>query len=91
MLREGSGSTHLVTKSQLDRETLSSHVVTVLVEDTGDPPERTTAVMTLTLEDVNDNEPVWTSGHGTQFDIFEVQQISLVDSSPGYPTSVGEP
>ena len=29
--------------------------------------------MNLTLSDVNDNEPVWTAGHDTQFNIREVQ------------------
>ena len=69
----GSDSDHLVTKVSLDRERVSVHIVTILVSDAGSPQKNSTAVMTLTLTDVNDNVPVWTAGHGSEFEIFEVQ------------------
>ena len=70
---EGSNSDHLVTVTELDRETRVNHVVRVIVEDGGTSPKRSNvALMNLTLTDVNDNEPIWTAGHGTEFDIEEV-------------------
>lgn len=80
---EGSGSDHLVTIAPLDRETVSNHLVTIIVEDDGGEIMRNdTALMNLTLSDVNDNEPYWTAGHGTVFDIQEVDQtIHLLCSS----------
>lgn len=72
---EGSGGTnsdHLVTVAELDRETLVNHVVMVTVEDGGTIPKSDVAIMNLTLTDVNDNEPLWTAGQGTTFDIREV-------------------
>ena len=69
---EGTNSDHLVTVAELDRETLVNHVVMVTVEDGGTTPKSDVAIMNLTLSDVNDNEPVWTAGHGTTFDIREV-------------------
>ena len=68
----GSESDHLITKLALDREEATTHTVTILVRDAGSPQRNTTAFMTLTVTDVNDNEPIWTAGHGSQFDIFEV-------------------
>ena len=69
----GSDSIHLVTRTSLDRETLASHMVTILVEDGGTNPKRNdSAMVNLTLTDVNDNEPIWTAGHNTHFQIFEV-------------------
>ena len=36
------------------------------------------AMMNMTLTDVNDSEPIWTTGHDTHFDIFEVCVESCV-------------
>ena len=70
---DGSGSDHLVTVAPLDRETASRHLVYITVEDGGEEVVRSDeALMNLTLSDVNDNEPFWTAGHGTVFDINEV-------------------
>ncbi|CAI7993581.1 Protocadherin Fat 4 [Geodia barretti] len=74
----GSDSDHLVTKVSLDRERVSVHIVTILVSDAGSPQKNSTAVMTLTLTDVNDNVPVWTAGQGSEFEIFENVTNSLV-------------
>ena len=74
----GSGSDHLVTTLPLDRETISNHVVTVIVEDGGYPARNDTAIMNLTLSDINDNEPIWTAGHGTEFNIDEVQHSFVI-------------
>ena len=73
MLEGPDGSNdHLVTISELDREANVKYVVQLIVEDSGNPMKNDMAVMNLTLSDVNDNEPVWTAGHGTTFDIAEV-------------------
>ena len=57
---------------------MSSHIVTVLVEDGGTPRKNDTAIISLTLTDVNDNEPTWIAGHGTFFNIQEVQSTSRI-------------
>ena len=73
MLEGPDGSNdHLVTISELDREANVNYVVQLIVEDSGNPMKNDMAVMNLTLSDVNDNEPVWTAGYGTTFDIAEV-------------------
>jgi hypothetical protein len=78
---QGSDSAHLVTLLPLDRETAPNHLVTVVVEDGGTDPKRSdVALMNLTLSDVNDNEPVWIAGHGTQFAVLEnVTGVLVVD------------
>ena len=80
----GSDSDHLVTKVSLDRERVSVHIVTILVSDAGSPQKNSTAVMTLTLTDVNDNVPVWTTGQGSEFEIFEVQFYSVGHDGQDY-------
>ncbi|XP_065908820.1 protocadherin Fat 4-like [Dysidea avara] len=50
----------LITDELLDREAVAAYTFTVLAVDRGDPPMTGSASITITLSDVNDNEPVFT-------------------------------
>ncbi|TGZ60509.1 hypothetical protein CRM22_008469 [Opisthorchis felineus] len=47
----------LLLEGKLDHERASSYFLTVEARDHGDPPLSTTAVVTVTVDDVNDNRP----------------------------------
>ena len=49
----------LMTKITLDRERVEEYRVSVIAKDQGTPPQSSTATVLLTLEDVNDNPPVF--------------------------------
>ena len=49
----------LITDDLLDRETVAAYTFTVMAVDRGDPPMTGSASVTITLSDVNDNEPVF--------------------------------
>ncbi|XP_028982383.1 cadherin-related tumor suppressor [Diachasma alloeum] len=49
----------LTTKIPLDRETVGDYRVLVVARDQGTPPQSSTATVLLSLEDVNDNAPVF--------------------------------
>ncbi|XP_076279539.1 cadherin-related tumor suppressor fat [Lasioglossum baleicum] len=49
----------LTTKIPLDRETTAEYRILVIARDQGTPPQSSTATVVLTLEDVNDNAPVF--------------------------------
>ena len=51
------GSNVLLCSRVLDRETKDSHVVKVLVQDGGDPPNSATGTVTISVQDVNDVAP----------------------------------
>ncbi|VDI60019.1 Hypothetical predicted protein [Mytilus galloprovincialis] len=50
----------------LDRETTDSYVLEVQASDSGIPVNTGTTVLSITVKDANDNDPVYTSGSGTQ-------------------------
>uniref|UniRef100_A0A8C5CSV9 Protocadherin alpha-3-like n=1 Tax=Gadus morhua TaxID=8049 RepID=A0A8C5CSV9_GADMO len=50
----------LVVNGHLDRETDAQYTVTILATDEGSPPLSGTAVVTVQVSDVNDNEPRFT-------------------------------
>ncbi|XP_043256897.1 cadherin-related tumor suppressor [Colletes gigas] len=52
-------SGQLTTKIGLDRETTAEYRILVIAKDQGSPPQTSTATVVLTLEDVNDNSPVF--------------------------------
>jgi len=47
----------LVTASELDRETQSSHVVNVSCHDNGTPAMTSHRTLLVVIDDVNDNKP----------------------------------
>nr|XP_012234819.1 PREDICTED: cadherin-related tumor suppressor [Linepithema humile] len=49
----------LTTKTDLDRETIKEYTILVVAKDQGTPVLSSTATVILTLEDVNDNSPVF--------------------------------
>ncbi|XP_074100856.1 cadherin-related tumor suppressor fat [Cotesia typhae] len=49
----------LTTKIPLDRETIAEYRVLVVAKDQGTPPQSSTATVLLSLDDVNDNAPVF--------------------------------
>ncbi|XP_061102894.1 protocadherin-23 [Conger conger] len=53
--------TRLVLCSMLDRETAESHALTVTATDRGSPPLNSSAAVTVTVLDVNDNAPEFSS------------------------------
>lgn len=50
----------------LDRETTDSYILEVQASDSGIPVNTGTTVLSITVTDANDNDPVYTSGPGTQ-------------------------
>ncbi|XP_052063802.1 protocadherin Fat 3-like [Mytilus californianus] len=50
---------NILVARQLDRETVETHYVTVYVRDNGDNILSATATVTLKIDDVNDNPPVF--------------------------------
>ena len=52
-------TSHNLTAITLDRETRSSYSLSVLVQDGGTPPLSDTAVVSITVLDVNDNTPTF--------------------------------
>ena len=55
-------STGLITTRQLlDRESIDTHYFTVRATDHGNPPLSATASLTITVQDINDNSPVFES------------------------------
>lgn len=49
----------LTTKVALDRETIAEYRILVIAKDQGTPVQSSTATVVLTVEDVNDNSPVF--------------------------------
>ncbi|NWQ60840.1 CELR3 protein, partial [Neopipo cinnamomea] len=49
----------LMTKTSLDRETMDSYELKIIATDSGKPPQSASLVLSLTVEDVNDNPPVF--------------------------------
>lgn len=43
----------------VDREDTTSYTFSIVAEDGGDPPRQATARVTVTVEDVNDNAPLF--------------------------------
>ncbi|XP_067623757.1 LOW QUALITY PROTEIN: cadherin-related tumor suppressor-like [Eurosta solidaginis] len=53
----------LTTRSALDRETIANYEIFVIARDQGAPPQSATATVYLSVEDVNDNSPVFYPSH----------------------------
>lgn len=49
----------LTTKTKLDRESIASYDIQVIARDKGNPPQSSTATVFLTVQDVNDNSPIF--------------------------------
>ncbi|XP_050172457.1 protocadherin Fat 4-like [Myiozetetes cayanensis] len=49
----------LMTKTSLDRETMDSYELKIIATDSGKPPQSASLALSLTVEDVNDNPPVF--------------------------------
>ncbi|NXU93572.1 CELR3 protein, partial [Xiphorhynchus elegans] len=54
-----SSTGRLTTKTSLDRETRDSYELKIIATDSGKPPLSASLVLSLTVEDVNDNPPVF--------------------------------
>uniref|UniRef100_A0A8C5P425 FAT atypical cadherin 4 n=1 Tax=Jaculus jaculus TaxID=51337 RepID=A0A8C5P425_JACJA len=54
---------HLVSKGGLDREVTSQYQLLVEVEDKGEPKRRGYLQVNVTVQDINDNPPVFGSSH----------------------------
>lgn len=52
-------SGQLSTKTSLDREVVAEYAIMVIARDQGTPPQSSTATVLLSLEDDNDNAPVF--------------------------------
>ncbi|XP_068868138.1 protocadherin Fat 4-like [Aphelocoma coerulescens] len=49
----------LVTKNSLDREVMASYELKIMATDSGKPPQSASLVLSIAVEDVNDNPPVF--------------------------------
>ncbi|XP_030621954.1 protocadherin-11 X-linked [Chanos chanos] len=56
---EGDKWPQLIVQKSLDRETKDTFVMKIKVEDGGTPPKSSTAILQVTVSDVNDNRPVF--------------------------------
>ncbi|KAI4499170.1 hypothetical protein M0802_005753 [Mischocyttarus mexicanus] len=70
----------LTTKISLDRESIAEYRILVIAKDQGTPPQSSTATVLLTLEDVNDNPPVF----------YPWRYLMSVQESAPVGTSVGK-
>ena len=59
-INENTGIIAVSNAASLDREAESSYVLTVTAKDNGDIPLNATVTITITLQDVNDNAPMFT-------------------------------
>ncbi|CAL8330669.1 unnamed protein product [Gadus morhua 'NCC'] len=81
----------LVVNGPLDRETDAQYTVTIIATDEGSPPLSGTAVVTVHVSDVNDNEPRFTEPvlnvenipYSAEAGYF-VAKIRAVDADSGY-------
>ena len=68
--------TGIVTLAQrVDYERVTSYNVTVLAVDSGVPPLSSTALIRVSVEDVNDNAPVWVTDFSQPFEVWENESI----------------
>uniref|UniRef100_A0A8C3G2B0 Protocadherin 11 Y-linked n=1 Tax=Cyclopterus lumpus TaxID=8103 RepID=A0A8C3G2B0_CYCLU len=56
---EGDKWPQLIVQQNLDREQKDTFVMKIKVEDGGNPPKSSTAILQVTISDVNDNRPVF--------------------------------
>ncbi|XP_064184223.1 protocadherin-11 X-linked isoform X1 [Anguilla rostrata] len=56
---EGDKWPQLIVQQNLDREQKDTFVMKIKVEDGGTPPKSSTAILQVTISDVNDNRPVF--------------------------------
>ncbi|XP_031718610.1 protocadherin-11 X-linked isoform X2 [Anarrhichthys ocellatus] len=56
---EGDKWPQLIVQHNLDREQKDTFVMKIKVEDGGNPPKSSTAILQVTISDVNDNRPVF--------------------------------
>ncbi|XP_061081444.1 protocadherin-9 isoform X1 [Conger conger] len=59
---EGEKWPQLIVQQNLDRELKDTYVMKVKVEDGGNPQKSSTAILQVTVTDVNDNKPVFKEG-----------------------------
>ncbi|XP_048400520.2 protocadherin-11 X-linked isoform X2 [Stegostoma tigrinum] len=59
---EGDKWPQLIVQQSLDREQKDTYVMKIKVEDGGEPPRSSTAILQITVTDVNDNRPVFKEG-----------------------------
>ncbi|NXM29909.1 CELR3 protein, partial [Oxyruncus cristatus] len=59
MFHIDSSTGKLMTKTSLDRERMDSYELKIIATDSGRPPQSASLVLSLTVEDVNDNPPVF--------------------------------
>ena len=87
-----SSSGELRTLMSLDREVQSEYTLVVSATDSGNPPQSSTAFVTVVVDDINDNKPVFVfpqdknntvhiSNHLSQGTVFA--QVVAVDSDSG--------
>lgn len=62
----------------IDREAVSSYVITVIATDMGNPAMSTQSTLTIYIDDVNDNFPVFT-GSPYMFSVAENQNIGVLN------------
>ncbi|XP_074673251.1 protocadherin Fat 4-like isoform X1 [Strix aluco] len=59
MFHINSSTGELMTKKSLDREMMDSYELEIIATDSGKPSQSASLVLTITVEDVNDNPPVF--------------------------------
>ncbi|KAJ8352657.1 hypothetical protein SKAU_G00241330 [Synaphobranchus kaupii] len=70
---EGEKWPQLVVQQNLDREQKDTYVMKVKVEDGGNPQKSSTAILQVTVTDVNDNKPVFKESQ---------VEVHILESSP---------
>ena len=66
-------SGRLLVVGDVDRENITGYSFTIAAEDGGNPPRRATLDITVSLEDVNDNSPVF--GQSSYEGVVEENQV----------------
>nr|XP_054107158.1 protocadherin-11 X-linked isoform X2 [Callithrix jacchus] len=70
---EGDKVPHLIVQKELDREEKDTYVMKVKVEDGGSPQKSSTAILQVSVTDINDNHPVFKE---------EEIEVSIPESAP---------
>ena len=93
IVSESSGE--VITRVALNRESRETYHLTVHVSDQGEPPNTATVEVTVTVDDVNDNSPVFDRKGHYRVDVDEnqpegtlVTQVSARDKDKGHNGTV---
>ncbi|KAI8521410.1 hypothetical protein Bbelb_011640 [Branchiostoma belcheri] len=76
----------ITTTGQLDREQMAGYNITVMATDMGSPARNTTALVTVSVEDINDSPPVFSN---SSFEVYIGESVRI--GTPVFLLSATDP